>query len=96
MVRKEKGLVVVLNHADEPDQDMIDQRVEPAGDMSGGHSFLGSAGLLERRRRSKGRIEPCGVSCKWESGPKWGQTRSSDFSENRRRSSVGKRRPTCR
>ena len=64
MVCKDEGVVVVLDYADESDQDMIDQRMKPVGDMFDGPRVQRSGGNREWWS-PKDRIEPCGVSCKW-------------------------------
>ena len=64
MVCKDEGVVVVLDHADESDQDMIDQRMKPVVDMFDGARVQRSGGNREWWS-PKDWIEPCGVSCKW-------------------------------
>ena len=44
VVGKKKGLVIVLDHAEESDRDMIDQRTEPTVDTPGKCSVLRSGG----------------------------------------------------
>ena len=47
MVCKNEGIVVVLDHADESDHDMIDQRKKPVVDMFDGPRVQRSGGNRE-------------------------------------------------